>query len=69
ADDHQAREKAAQLARAVVARPLEWEGKQIAIEVAYGVYNFKAGENATEALAAADREMYAHKKALKNGAG
>jgi diguanylate cyclase (GGDEF)-like protein len=68
ADERQAREKAAQLARAVAARPLEWEGKQIKIEVAYGVYNFKAGENATEALAAADREMYAHKKTLKNGA-
>ncbi len=68
ADDRQAREKAAQLARAVAARPLEWEGKQIKIEVAYGVYNFKPGENATEALAAADREMYAHKKTLKNGA-
>jgi diguanylate cyclase (GGDEF)-like protein len=69
ADDRQAREKAAQLARAVAAHPLEWEGKRISIEVAYGVYNFKQGENATEALAAADREMYAHKKTLKNGAG
>jgi diguanylate cyclase (GGDEF)-like protein len=68
ADDRQAREKAAQLARAVAARPLAWEGKQIKIEVAYGVYNFKPGENATEALAAADREMYAHKKTLKTNA-
>jgi diguanylate cyclase (GGDEF)-like protein len=69
ADDRQAREKAAQLARAVAAHPLEWEGKRIRIEVAYGVYNFRQGENATEALAAADREMYAHKKTLKNGDG
>jgi diguanylate cyclase (GGDEF)-like protein len=65
ADERHAREKAAQLARAVAATPLAWEGKQIPIEVAYGVYNFKPGENATEALAAADREMYAHKKTLK----
>lgn len=68
ADERQARDKAAQLARAVAARPLDWEDTKITIEVAYGVYNFKAGENATEALAAADRAMYAHKKTLKNGA-
>jgi len=68
ADERQARDKAAQLAKAVAARPLEWEGTRITVEVAYGVYNFKPGENATEALAAADRAMYAHKKTLKNGA-
>ena len=68
ADDRQARDKAAQLARAVGAHPLDWEGTKIKIEVAYGVYSFKQGENATEALAAADRAMYAHKKTLKTGA-
>jgi len=67
ADQRQAAEKAAQLARAVAARPLTWEGTSIVLEVAYGVYNFKPGENAVEALAAADRAMYAHKKTLKNG--
>lgn len=68
ADERHAREKAAQLAAAVGSKPLEWEGQKIAIEVAYGVYNFKPGENATEALAAADRAMYAHKKTLKTSA-
>jgi len=33
--------------------------------VAFGAYSFQPGENADDALAAADRAMYAHKKGMK----
>jgi hypothetical protein len=35
------------------------------IDVAYGAYTFRAGESVDEALAVADRAMYAHKRSMK----
>ena len=62
ADAEIAEQKAAQLAEAVAAQPLVWQGHHIPLGVAYGVYSFNGGENAGEALDAADRAMYAHKR-------
>ena len=45
--------------------PLEYNGRQIPIRVAIGVYTFSGSEDVGHALAAADRDMYANKKALK----
>ena len=58
-------EKAAVLVSMIEAQPLDWNGVEIPIEVSYGIYTFKGGDTAGEALAAADRAMYAHKMAHK----
>jgi len=63
ADDKVSREKAEQLATAITARPVHWESKSIPLSVAYGVYPLGGGEDPGEALAAADKAMYAHKQA------
>jgi len=65
ADAGTAAEKAAALVRTIEASPLEWNGAEIAIKVSYGVYTFRGGDTAGEALAAADRAMYEHKMAHK----
>jgi diguanylate cyclase (GGDEF)-like protein len=61
-DEALAEQKAAQLAAAVAAKPLIWQGQEIALGVSYGVYAFSGGENAGEALDAADRAMYQAKR-------
>ena len=64
-DRELAEQKAAQLATAVAAQPLAWQGKEITLGVSYGIYAFTGGENAGDALDAADRAMYQAKRARK----
>jgi len=64
-DRELAEQKASQLAAAVSAKPLAWQGKEISLGVSYGVYAFTGGENAGDALEAADRAMYQAKRARK----
>jgi diguanylate cyclase (GGDEF)-like protein len=68
-DQALAEQKAAQLAAAVAAQPLQWQGHAIALGVSYGVYCFNGGENAGDAIDAADRAMYAakHRRATARG--
>lgn len=61
-DQPLAEQKAAQLAAAVAAAPLLWQGQEIPLSIAYGVYSFSGGENAGDALDAADRAMYQAKR-------
>jgi len=61
-DQALAEQKAAQLAAAVAAQPLPWQGQSIELGVSYGVYSFAGGENAGDAIDAADRAMYAAKR-------
>ena len=61
-DQALAEQKAAQLAAAVAEKPLLWQGTEIPLSVSYGVYSFRGGENAGEALDAADRAMYQAKR-------
>ena len=58
-------DKATALAEAIGAAPFEWQGHAIALAVAYGVYTFKPGESVDDALAAADRAMYANKQTAR----
>ncbi|HYM31720.1 MAG TPA: GGDEF domain-containing protein [Candidatus Cybelea sp.] len=58
-----ARKKAETLATAIQSRPLVWQENPLPLEVAYGVYPLGGGEDAGEALAAADKAMYANKRA------
>lgn len=69
ADEKVARDKAAALAAAVAAHPLEFEGHTIALHLAYGVHTFRGGENPVEALAEADRAMYAQKQGTRSPPG
>lgn len=65
ADEATASEKARALVARIEAEPLDWQGEAITIHVAFGVYTFRGGDSAGDALAAADRAMYAHKQARK----
>ncbi|MGB8273846.1 MAG: GGDEF domain-containing protein [Alphaproteobacteria bacterium] len=62
ADQATANEKATLLAAAIENAPFEWHGKQIGLTVSVGAYTFRGGENAGEALDAADRAMYERKQ-------
>jgi diguanylate cyclase (GGDEF)-like protein len=61
-DQALAEQKAAQLAAAVASAPLLWQGREIHLGISYGVYSFSGGENASDALDAADRAMYQAKR-------
>jgi diguanylate cyclase (GGDEF)-like protein len=62
ADADTAAQKAEALAAAITARPLLWEGQEIALSASYGTYSFTGGEDAAAALDAADRLMYTQKR-------
>ncbi len=67
-DQPAANTKAAALAAAVEAQPLEWKGKKIPLSLAYGAHVFEGGDNVDKALDAADRAMYARKQQNNGGA-
>ncbi len=62
-DQRNAIEKADSLAGLIVKSPVDWNGVSLTLSVSYGAYTFSGGENAVEALAHADRAMYAQKQA------
>ena len=68
ADEDAARAKADTLAAAIMAQPLEWEGRRLDVKVSCGCYAFAGGESVDDALAAADRAMYQQKKRRDDGA-
>ena len=61
-DNEAAIEKAESLVEVIGNTPLVWEGKSITLSVAYGAYCFQKGETVDDALAHADKAMYAHKQ-------
>jgi diguanylate cyclase (GGDEF)-like protein len=63
ADTAAANAKAARLAELIEAQKVEWRGQKIGLSVAYGTYALKGKEDANDALHAADRAMYARKRA------
>lgn len=65
ANEEAARRKAEALAQVIQNNPLTWDGKKQQLSVAYGLYAFTPGEDASEAMAKADRNMYQHKKSMK----
>lgn len=64
-EEEEAGEKAESLMRIIAANPMQWEGKQVPVSVAYGVHTFAPGQDASEALAHADARMYKHKRQAK----
>jgi diguanylate cyclase (GGDEF)-like protein len=61
ADEKAAHEKAETLVQALRSTPAKWEDHEIPVDVAYGVYTLKPGEDAGDALAKVDKAMYANK--------
>ncbi|MDJ0948919.1 MAG: GGDEF domain-containing protein [Alphaproteobacteria bacterium] len=61
-DEGRADEKSEQLASAITAEPLDWQGEKIPLSVSYGSYTFAGSEGVDHALHAADRAMYQQKK-------
>lgn len=61
-----AKEKAEILAKRVRNSRFAWDGQEIKLDVAYGIYSFKQGEDARHALEAADKAMYTQKNELKD---
>ena len=66
-DHSTAAAKADALAAAITEAPLAWEGQVIDIEISFGSYSFAGTEGVDEALAAADRAMYEHKRTRDSG--
>lgn len=66
ADTDSAREKAYDLAKAITDKPFEYDKKMVTVQVAVGVYTFNGVEDVNYALSAADKDMYIHKKQLKD---
>jgi diguanylate cyclase (GGDEF)-like protein len=62
ADQATAEDKAAVLAATIESQPFAWDGDPIGLQIAYGSYTFKGGEDPAVALDAADRAMYARKQ-------
>ena len=61
-DQAQAWHKADELAELIDAHKIDFQGTQLNISVAYGVYTFAQGDNAGSVIDAADRAMYELKK-------
>ncbi|MAU40643.1 MAG: GGDEF domain-containing protein [Kordiimonas sp.] len=68
ANEQDGHAKAVQLADAISHTPLEWQGQSIPLSVAFGSHVLGGGTNADQALAEADRKMYAHKQNIKKTA-
>lgn len=65
-DEAAAREKAAKLAAAVAAAPLEAGGAPIALSISVGLAEIKAGDTADTVLGRADAAMYAVKNQARS---
>ncbi len=67
ANEDNAQTKASALAKIIADTPLVHGDLLIPVRVAYGAYSFNPDVDPSQALAEADRKMYAHKRALKSG--
>ena len=65
ADEATAAEKGQMLVQRIEEQPLDWNGEHIPLLVSYGIYTFRGGDTAGDALAAADRAMYENKMEYK----
>lgn len=61
-DAQGAQGKASQLAEAIESQPVSWNGVPLSVGASVGVHSLVPGQEAQEALEAADRDMYARKR-------
>jgi diguanylate cyclase (GGDEF)-like protein len=66
-DSATARIKAEALSEQIFNTPMLHNGRSIALRVAVDVHSFSGNEDIGHALAAADRDIYVHKRTLKDG--
>jgi diguanylate cyclase (GGDEF)-like protein len=66
-NEQQANQKATALARAIAETPLRWNERAITVTAAYGVHSFSGGDDAQQAIDAADRAMYRQKRRPRAG--
>lgn len=66
-DQETASKKAAALADALAAAPLEWQGQRISLSLSWGVHSFTGAEDVAGALDAADRAMYNRRRESRGG--
>ena len=64
-DTKSAKEKADELAKAITDSKFIFNEKMLPIQVAVGVYTFNGTEDVSQALAEADKDMYANKRQIK----
>lgn len=62
-DEDLAKVKTDELAASIEARPIDWDGAEITVTIAHGSHTFHGAEDVHAALAAADKAMYAQKRA------
>lgn len=61
-DSQGAQTKASQLAEAIESQPVAWNGVSLSVGASVGVHSLLPGQEAQEALEAADRAMYERKR-------
>jgi diguanylate cyclase (GGDEF)-like protein len=66
-NERQANQKATALARAIAEAPLQWNDHEITVTAAYGVHSFAGGDDAQQAIDAADKAMYQQKRRTRVG--
>ncbi|HKS89916.1 MAG TPA: GGDEF domain-containing protein [Stellaceae bacterium] len=66
-DEDQAHHKAAALAAAISRNPLRWGEVDVPVSAAYGIRAFAETDDPKRAIDAADRAMYAQKRATLHG--
>lgn len=66
AERREAQAKAADLAQAIAAAPVSWNGQMLQVGASYGVQSLTPGQAAQDALDAADRAMYAQKHGTRS---
>ncbi|MFM8991250.1 MAG: GGDEF domain-containing protein, partial [Alphaproteobacteria bacterium] len=64
ADEAQAAEKGAALAKVIEDTPFRWQDKLLRLSVSLGSYSFRSAGDPAHALDAADRQMYLRKKGV-----
>jgi len=67
-DEEASRAKAQALHQRLESSPLHWDGTDIYLNAAHGVFAFRPGVDANQAMAEADKAMYAEKRRLKEKA-
>jgi diguanylate cyclase (GGDEF)-like protein len=57
--------KADSLAQVLTSTPLNFAGQTLSLAIAYGIHQFKPGEDPRSAMAGADQAMFARKRTMK----
>ncbi len=65
ADEEIGKQKAQNLANVIDETPLQHDGIEIKMSLAFGTYTFKSGDQPDEAIHKADQAMYEHKREKK----